>query len=218
MKASDHALVVIKAGLNLVPSIGGAIASLIGDYMPLSTQRSIEKTTELLREKLTMLEGRLDVNIVDKDEFSELFKSCYLVIVRTTQEAKVRAAAALLANLLLKPGDPDKVSYAELDHLVRCLDSLSVGAIMALGAANRLVVDQKVSADGEGNYNINFEYLHAKFATMESFLLMGLIGELNAFNLLRIVGRPAIVTTRYGNYPLQLTPLGQRFVERFIEA
>ena len=74
MKPSDHALIAIKASLNLIPSVGGAIASLIGDYVPLSTQRSIEVTTDLLREKLTALEGRLDTEIVDKDEFSELFK------------------------------------------------------------------------------------------------------------------------------------------------
>ena len=217
MKSSDHVLIAIKAGLSLIPSVGGAITSLVGDYLPLSTQRSIEITTDLLREKLASLEGRLDAEIVDKDEFSELFKSCYLIIVRTTQITKLRAAAALLSNLLLKPGDPEKVSYAELDHLVRCLDSLSVGAILALGAANQLVVEQRLQKDSDGNYTINFEQLHAKLTPMESFLLMGLVGELNAFNLFHAVGRPAIRTAQYGNYPVQLTPLGQRFVERFIE-
>jgi hypothetical protein len=217
LKPSDHALASIKAGLNLIPSIGGAIASLIGDYVPLSTERAIETTTELLREKLTALEGRLDTEIVDKDEFSELFKSCYLVIVRTNQETKLRAAAALLANLLLKPGDSEKVSYTELDHFVRCLDSLSVGAILTLGAANQLAVEQNLPKDSDGNYTINFEQLHSKLTPMESSLLMGLVGELNAFNLFHTVGRPAIPTAQYGNYPVQLTPLGRRFVEKFIE-
>src|SRR5271170_7009379 len=96
----DHALAVLKAALNLIPNVGGALASLIGDYVPTSTQRSIDKTITLLGEKLTSLEGRIDIDAVNKEDFSELFKSCYLVVVRSNREEKLHAAAALLANLL----------------------------------------------------------------------------------------------------------------------
>jgi hypothetical protein len=50
--ASDHSLATIKALLNAIPTIGGSLASLIGDYVPTSTQRAIEKTVDLLSEKL----------------------------------------------------------------------------------------------------------------------------------------------------------------------
>lgn len=213
---TDHALIVIKSALNAVPVVGGSIASLIGDYMPLSTQRSIERTTDLLSQRLATFEGRLDTDAVDKDEFAELFKSCYLVVVRTNQETKLRAAAAILANLLLKPGDPEKASYTELDHLVRCLEALSVGAMAALGAAKQLVSKQKVQPDNEGNYRITFEQLRSELPDMEPSLVMGLVGELNSYNLLRIAGQPSIRTAHYGNHPLELTPLGLRFVERYI--
>jgi len=49
---SDHALAIIKAGLSTVPYIGGAIASLIEDYVPSATQRSIETAIEILKQKL----------------------------------------------------------------------------------------------------------------------------------------------------------------------
>src|SRR5258708_1844090 len=91
----DHALAVIKASLNLIPSVGGALASLIGDYVPTSTQRSIEKTMELLGEKLTSLEGRIDVEAVNKEDFSELVKACYLVVVRSHRVEKLHASASL---------------------------------------------------------------------------------------------------------------------------
>ena len=159
MKASDHALITIKAAINAVPIVGGSIASLISDYVPLSTQRSIERTMELLRVRLTSLEGRLDVDAVNKDEFSELFKSCYLVVVRTTQETKLRAASAILANLLLKAGDAEKASYTELDHFVRCLDGLSIGAITVLGTAARLVVTANINPNQDGNQTFAFEQL-----------------------------------------------------------
>lgn len=39
---SDHALAAVKAALSLVPIVGGSIASLIADHIPMSTQRSLE--------------------------------------------------------------------------------------------------------------------------------------------------------------------------------
>ena len=47
---------------------------------------------------------------------------------------------AILANLLLRPGDPAKSSYEELDHLIRCIDDLSIGAIHVLGAARTIAL------------------------------------------------------------------------------
>jgi hypothetical protein len=106
----DHVIAVIKAGLNAVPVVGGSIASLIDDYVPTSTERSIEKNLNLLAEKLTSLEGRIDVEEVNKEDFSELFKSCYLVVIRSNHEEKLRAAAALMANLLLRSNDPKNLT------------------------------------------------------------------------------------------------------------
>ena len=49
---SDHALAVVKAGISAVPFVGGSIASLIGDYVPSATQRSIEIAIEILKQKV----------------------------------------------------------------------------------------------------------------------------------------------------------------------
>lgn len=205
-KASDHALALIKAVVNAVPIVGGPIASLIGDYVPFSTQRATEKAVEFLAEKLHALEGRIDVDAVDKDEFSELFKSCYLVIVHTHREEKLRAAAALIANLLLAPGDPAKIPYEEADHLVRCLDALSIGAIWVLGAV------RKNSTSGGSE----FSQLARHFPDMDTSLLMSLVSELRSLNLLR-VQEPSISLADFANYRIELTPIGRRFIERFIE-
>jgi hypothetical protein len=60
-----------------------------------------------------------------KEVFSELFESCCMLTKRNRREEKLHAAADLMANLLLRPGDPGKVPYEESDHLVRCVDALS---------------------------------------------------------------------------------------------
>jgi hypothetical protein len=210
--SSDHALATIKALINLVPLVGGAIASLIGDYVPVSTQGAVERTIHFLGDKLTSLEARIDVDLVDKEEFSELFKSCYLVIIRSHREEKLRAAANLLANLLLRPGDPCKASYEELDHFVRCLDALSTGAISVLGAARQIAM--KASSGGQGQFY--FLQLRNLFPEFEASFLMSLVSELRGLNLLRVQERP-IRTPDYGEVSLELTPIGRRFVDQFIE-
>lgn len=210
--AKDHALAIIKAGINLVPVVGGPIASLIGDYVPTSTQAAIERSIELLAQKLDSLKDRIDVAALNKNDFSELFKSCYLVIVRTNREEKLQAAAAILANLLLRPGDPAKSSYEELDHLVRCIDTLSIGAIAVLGAARTTA-----ATSGQGTQrSFQFGQLRTSFPGYEPSLLMSLVSELRALNLVR-VQEGGIRMPDHGEILIEVTPIGLRLVEQFIE-
>ena len=74
--AKDHVLAVVKATLSAIPTVGGPIASSIGDYVPTSTQVAIEHATKILAKKVDELQKRIDVDAVNKDDFSELFKSC----------------------------------------------------------------------------------------------------------------------------------------------
>ena len=208
----DHALAVIKAGLNLIPVVGGALASLIGDYVPTSTQAAIERTTRLLSEKLDMLQDRIDIGAVNKEDFSELFKSCYLVIARSNREEKLQAAAAILANILLRPGDPAKSSYEELDHLIRCVDALSIGAISVLGAARRIA-----QTAGQGpQRGFQFDQLRSEFSNFDPSFVMSLVSELTALNLLR-TQEGTIKLPDYGEVLVEITPLGVKLVEQFIE-
>ncbi len=70
---------------------------------------------------------------VTKEEFAELLKSCLVGVAKTTQEEKIKVFAAILANMILKEGDPDEATYSELDHLVRAMDDLSIGALRVMG-------------------------------------------------------------------------------------
>jgi hypothetical protein len=119
----DVALILLKSGLNMLP-FGGSLASLL-EFIPTAHQKNVEKAIGLFCQRLTDLEDRMDVKAVDNQEFAELFQTCARTMERTHREDKLRAAANILANLLLKPGDQAKVSYEELDHLIRCVDALS---------------------------------------------------------------------------------------------
>lgn len=210
----EHALALVKAGLSTVPFVGGVLSSLVGDYIPTHTQRSIDRMLAELAARLGQLEGRLDPENVDKDEFAELFKSCYLVAVRTHQAEKLRAVAGLLSNLLLRRGDSLRLSYTELDHFARCLDGLSIGAIRVLVEACHL--GSALGRPHADEARFNFEDLARRLPDSPPDLLMGLVGELNSMNLVHLAGVPGIRTSHYGNYPIELTPLGVRFVRHIL--
>lgn len=214
---TDHALVIIKAGISAVPGVGGPIASLIGDYIPTATQRSIDMAITLLKRRLEELKNRIDAEAVNKDEFAELFKSCYLSIVRTHRKSKIRAATALLSNLLLKDGDPEKLTYTELDHYARCIENLSSGAIEVLGVVVRAAKESGKEDLEFESFRMNFGDLQERIPAISPFLLMGLVGELDAANLLHRSNTPTIKTTNYGNYPIELTPIGTRFAKYLLE-
>ena len=212
---SEHALALVKAGLSGIPVVGGSIASLVGDYVPTATQKSQDRASELLRSRLEELDDRIDLEAVDRQEFAELFKSCYLSIVRSHREEKLRAATAILANLLLREGDPDKCSYTELDHFSRCVETLSSGAVEVLGV---FVRDPEPKLDRTmDSYRLNFGRVQALFPQYSPDLLMGLIAELDRANLLHRGSASGIETSNYENIPVGITPPGTRFARFLLE-
>ena len=215
MKTSDHIIAIIKAGLTATSPIGGFLASLIGDYIPMSTQKSIETSIEYLKEKLKKLENRIDFNTIDKDEFAEIFKSAYFIIVRTHQNKKLNAATSLISNILLKHDDHEKLTYTELDHFSRSLDTLSIGAINILAIIVKIARDKNYNGDHD-SYNLTFRVIRENADEYEPHLIMGLLGELNTFNLIHIPGIPTVRLENYDNYAIQLTPLGFRFAIRLL--
>lgn len=154
---------------------------------------------------------------MNKDEFAELFKTAYLTIVRTHQEEKLLAVTALIANILLKDGDPEKLSYTELDHHARCIDALSIGAIKVLGNVVDIVRRSTTGALEKRSFNISFDLLQHRMTDMEPSLLMGLLAELNSWNLVHLPGAPTVRTADYSNYNIEIPPLGIGFVLHFLK-
>ncbi|MCY4002496.1 MAG: hypothetical protein OXF33_02130 [Rhodospirillales bacterium] len=206
---TDHAVAIAKAMVSAVPWVGGPLASLANDYIPSHTERARDRAIALLDERLEALGERLDAKAVNRDDFAELAKTCYLTIVRSHREEKLKAATGILANFLLREGDPDKLKYTELDYFARCVETLSNGAIEVLGN----VVD---AYQVGGRKNMALGDLFSCLPQYSSELLMGLVAELDAVNLLhRRV--PSIEMPNHANNQVRLTPLGERFAQFLIE-
>ena len=62
----------------------------------------------------------------------------------------------------------------------------------------------------------NFDVLQGRLPNKSPDLLMGLVGELNAMNLVHLPGVPQTRMEGYGNYPIEMTSLGVDFVVRLL--
>jgi hypothetical protein len=199
----------------LVP--GGPYLTGLMDYaLNTHTKEAFESLLDQMKKQIDDLKDKVEVESLNKDEFSELFKSCILITARTHQEKKIKAASALLVNFLLKDGEPEKLNYTEVDHFIRCVEKLSMGAIQVLGVAFELASRHEPENIEERLSRMNFGDLHQKM-DLEDHLLMGLLSELNSFNFIHLLGTPAIGEKNYINYPVQLTPIGARFVKRLLK-
>ena len=109
----------------------------------------------------------------------------------------------------LEDGDPDKAPYSELDHFVRAINNLCVGALKVMARVYQLCSNDRQS-------RTTFSSVYEAFADMIPALVMGLLQELNSLHLVEITV-PGVKTEQYGNYPIELTLLGRRFVERYTQ-
>lgn len=213
----DHAIAIFKAGLAAFPIVGGSVASLIGDYVPTSTSLALERAVASLGQALIRLEDRLDFDTVDRDEFADLFKTSYLAIVRSSRKEKIDAATNILVNLLLRKGEAKKIEYSELDHFARAIESLSPGAILALGH-----IYDVATADHDENHRrklplrccLDREMQPEDAGVADPQLLLGLIVELQNWGLVwcqYFSEKPEMSGGQLGT--VYLLPLGLRLVD-----
>ena len=216
---TDHILSTIKAALSSLPFTGG-IASLIADYVPSSTEKSIRKAISALRKRLDQLGERVDVAAVDPDEFSDAVKSFLLLTQRTSREEKLRGAGNLLANLLLTNDDPERLTYTEADHFWRCLDALSIGAIRLLGLICQEMNTRGLREAPGGEYMFAAGDVVPMMNDLSPHLVLSLVAELDALNLLRKAAASVSLASQgyRENDAIFLTRTGLRFVEMVLQA
>ena len=134
----DHVITIFKASLASFPYAGGATI-LLDEYLFKSTERAISKSFNMFNERLNEIEDRLDLESVNEDQLSDTIKSFFQIVIYNSHEDKLKAAVNILTNLLLNSKDVEKLSYNELNHFTKCIDTMSVGALEALGVFLEMV-------------------------------------------------------------------------------
>lgn len=204
---------VTKAGINLIPYVGGTIASLIEDYVPTAKEGAKRKALEHLVEKVADIDSRIVKDAINKDDFADLYFKFEALAAKTNREDKLRTAANIFANSLLPPTEPNRSPYEELEHLMHCADALTSGAIAVLGASIKVKPPRHAS---QGDTPFGFKELHHMLPNMDPQVVMGSIAELRGLHLLNVT-EGLIQSPEFEAYQFRVTPLGSRFADRFIE-
>jgi hypothetical protein len=117
----DNSLAVSLAGLNAVPIVGGAIATMISELVPRRKQERIVGFVKALREDLEADRARLDTEFVRTADFDRMVEDVLDRVQAVRSEDKLGYWAALLAGLSAsdRPGPSDR------DRMINTLDRLS---------------------------------------------------------------------------------------------
>ena len=208
---------LLLTGAAEVPGIS-MIAAHLERRMQDATNEATEKSIRLLGMKLNSMAARISMECLSTADFGDLLMGWMAVMGRTQREEKLRAAANLVANQLLVPGDPERIEPSEADLFMRAIEQLSKDALAVLGEAYLMGKYERRNDLGAESVRLQFAVLCTRFPKSDPHLIVGLIGELDRFGLLHRDSRPVVRSASYEDQPFDLTPLGARFIERLVRS
>jgi hypothetical protein len=118
---AEHILNILKAGLATTPFCGG-IASLLSDYIPSSKFKRLERFAEQIASDLGTLQGRVDEQNIQTDEFAYIFEKCFQGASDNYQEEKFEAFRGILNNSAIGTD----LSQEEKEYFLNLVTTLSV--------------------------------------------------------------------------------------------
>lgn len=98
---AEHILNILKAGLSIAP-FAGAIASLITDYIPTARSQRLEQFAEQIAEDLNRLQGSVDAQYLQTDDFAFMFEKCFRAVAENPQREKLESFRGILVNSAIR--------------------------------------------------------------------------------------------------------------------
>lgn len=198
-----------------------ALYEFLGDLRSLYEKQSNDALLRQFGRELHRLRGRI-VDVQHRNEqlerhLSEVVTQALIIARRSHNPVKLEAAARLMANALLRDGDSELIEHAERQLFLNALESLSDAAIVLVVRVHQNLSQQDKSKLQSELVRADFLEQRRALPQLEDSLLMGVVSELDRFNLLQKIGTPTVRTGNYDNYPIHITPLAVRFV-RFVQA
>lgn len=94
----DHVINSIKALVNIWPSGGGIVSSLINDYIPKSREKKTIEFLSAVAKDLEALKDQIDNEYIKSSEFEYLFQKAWRAAIEQYQEEKIEGFRAILLN------------------------------------------------------------------------------------------------------------------------
>jgi len=166
-----------KAGLNLIPVVGGGIASILGDYL---SERKEDRLKEFLTDFVNDIKER-NSNIVqeyiESVEFLDVFENILADIMNTRSTQKRQ----MLKNLLVNSCTIENTSYEKTEEFQHLIDVISLTGILTLSAFYQL---QYINMDNdEDNINKIWNKIKSETGIEDIDVLFDYVGELESRSL-----------------------------------
>lgn len=118
--ARDHALVAGIAALQLVPAVGGVVATFISEYVPRKKQERLVEFVQDLSREFTAEQERIDREFVKTKDFDRMVEDVLDRVQTVRNEEKLGYWAALLAGVATE----DRPTTSDRDRMIQTLDDL----------------------------------------------------------------------------------------------
>ena len=125
MNKNQIAETVTKSALNLIPGVGGAIASILGDYLSIRKEARLNEFIKNYFDEINQKQDCIVREYVCSDDFLDIFENILADVMQSRTELK----RDMLKNLLVNSCTIPHTTYErteEFQHLIDVLSPLSL--------------------------------------------------------------------------------------------
>ena len=177
MNKNQIAETVTKSALNLIPGVGGAIASILGDYLSIRKEARLNEFIKNYFDEINQKQDCIVREYVCSDDFLDIFENILADVMQSRTELK----RDMLKNLLVNSCTIPHTTYErteEFQHLIDVLSPLSLQILSVFYRLQTIHMDRK--KDSIEKYWADIRHLTA---IDDDTILLDYIGELEARSL-----------------------------------
>lgn len=119
---------VVKAGLNVIPVIGGALASLLGDIQSNRNEKRLKEFLNDFADKMTERQNLIQKEFINDQEFLDVF----INVVDSAMKQRKSEKRILMRNLLINSITFPNSTYDMTEEFERLLEDLCIEHIQIL--------------------------------------------------------------------------------------
>ena len=177
MNKNQIAETVTKSALNLIPGVGGAIASILGDYLSIRKEARLNEFIKNYFDEINQKQDCIVREYVCSDDFLDIFENILADVMQSRTELK----RDMLKNLLVNSRTIPHTTYERTEEFQHLIDVLSPLSLQILSVFYRL---QTIHMDGKKD-SIEKYWADIRHLTAidDDTILLDYIGELEARSL-----------------------------------
>lgn len=178
MDKNQIAETVTKSALNLIPGVGGAIASILGDYLSVRKEARLNEFIRNYFDEINQKQDCIVREYVCSDDFLDIFENILADVMQSRTELKRN----MLNNLLVNSCTIPHTTYERTEEFQHLIDVLSPLSLLILSVFYRL---RAIHMDGQKD-GIEKYWTDIRDTTNidDDTILLDYIGELEARSLI----------------------------------